>query len=218
MAESNPVAQRFLKSVWQDALLHGYTSNTALTEGSGHCFVHDADCRCVGPVHMCSAGLPCLPFSLMRSRAGTSQDTQEPEKHSAYDTVMVHFFEYLRVHSPLCVWVEEVLAFNNSSKKNGHSHLATFQSQLKECGYASHVLEMCHSVFIPQKRPRLFIIACKSEAGGQNGADWIAQEAVKILEEIAKFPTVSLWDVVDVESTMEQQYRDQVLHGIAAHE
>ena len=98
----------------------------------------------------------------------------------------------------------------NVSKSSGQSHLAKFMAELRTCGYASQVLEMCHSAFVGQKRPRIFSIACSDAAGGVAGAQWIAQAAKKTLHEITKFPAADIWDVVDVNSATELHYKSLI--------
>ena len=211
VAEANPTAQRFIMQVWGPLVHHGYGSNDEISDGVGTCFLHKgASCDCSGPVDICAAGLPCLPFTILRQKSGHTQNAQEAETHGAYDTVMVKFFDYIRDRQPKSLWVEQVPGFANVSARLGKSHLQSFCERLQEAGYGTHCLQLCHSAFVQQRRPRLFILAVSSSAGGQCAADRSATLIKEVLSEVCRFPAADLFSVIDPSSSIEEAYRMQV--------
>ena len=140
VAELKATARKFLAKRWEGVIEHGFSSNDDLSASEGPCWLHGQECQCRGDVDLATAGLPCLPFSNFRYKAGQTRDTRAPELHSAYSSVMEKFFAYVRNRHPKCIWLEEVLSFNHRSQATGRSHLDVFLQELKSCGYATHVL------------------------------------------------------------------------------
>lgn len=113
--------------------------------------------RDVPDVDAATASFPCTDLSLAGQRSGLGSSRQQ---HLRPDGSSM-FWEFARVlgemesRRPLIALLENVLGFASS---NGGSDLARAVLALNSLGYSCDVLAIDARHFVPQSRPRLFIV------------------------------------------------------------
>lgn len=126
-------------------------SATSETVQAGKCFAHNTRCtreRVFGDVHLAMQGLPCQPFSRMRS------DRKKPMEHAQYNTVFGDFVEYLVRVRPKGWIVEEVVAFASRKHTNNQTFLEVFVDEAKQMGYYIEAVKMEASTWVETERDR----------------------------------------------------------------
>jgi DNA (cytosine-5)-methyltransferase 1 len=117
--------------------------------------VHSLHVDAAPNVPLATASFPCNDLSLAGAMRGL-----DGEQSSAF----WGFYRVLRemgARRPLILLIENVMGFIHS--KNG-ADLHTVLRALNDLGYACDIFTIDAKHFVPQSRPRLFIIAVKSEA------------------------------------------------------
>ncbi|MBM3935100.1 MAG: DNA (cytosine-5-)-methyltransferase [SAR202 cluster bacterium] len=116
-------------------------------------------------VELATASFPCTDLSLAGNRAGLE---------GSQSGVLSEFLRVIREmgpRKPAGVLLENVIGFATS--KSGDDIRSTIAS-LNELGYVCDILTLDAKQFVPQSRPRLFIVA--SERGRVRSSEWLPSE------------------------------------------
>lgn len=147
--------------------------------------IHDLDADAVPDAHLASASFPCTDLSLAGGRRGL-----RGEQSSA-------FFGFLRVlrdmgdRKPSLVLIENVFGFLNS---RGGADFREAMLRLNELGYDVDPFVLDAKWFVPQSRPRLFVVGSTiSPSGSDNWALVASPSRIRpaiITEFIASHPDI----------------------------
>ena len=111
-------------------------------------------------------GFPCPAFSAQRQKNCSTPGTGAPENHPTFPMSVGEFANYLSERQPSMFWMEEVVGFTKRVEALGMSPFAHVASKCRERGYAVEPLQLCHSVFINVRRPRVYLLGAHQRAGG----------------------------------------------------
>ena len=136
---------------------HIFADMGSQSAGEGFCTVHQTMCKLAQGVDIAVGGLPCQPFSRMRTRHGPGNKEGAPTSHPSFDTVNVEFFEYLRGRTPLCFLVEEITAMRDQNADSGEPYLDSFMEQCASLGYAMRAIMLDHGNWCEMSRSRQHI-------------------------------------------------------------
>ena len=123
--------------------------------------IRDVDPEQIPDVDIATASFPCTDLSLAGNRKGLG--AQAAPKGAYWESSM--FWEFLRViehlgeRRPPTLLLENVLGFATS---NQGRDLVIAIGQLNRLGYSCDVLTVNALHFVPQSRPRLFIVATRA--------------------------------------------------------
>ena len=157
-----------------------------------------------------SGGFPCPAFSAQRQKNGSTPGTGAPENHPTFPMAVEEFANYLSERQPSMFWMEEVVGFTKRVEALGMSPLAHVASKCRERGYAVEAFQLCHSVFINVRRPRVYFLGAHQRAGGAAAiahCSRAVQQAVQLLEERA-YSRPRVFDIVDLLSPAEVRRRE----------
>ena len=132
------------------------------------------------PAALATASFPCIDLSLAGNRAGLG---------GQHSSVFWHFYRLLvqlRKKAPRFLLIENVTGLLTSH--DGRDLKAILES-INDCGYSSDLLVVDAARFVPQSRPRLFIV-CDREAEA-NGSGLLAPHPARpeaVLRFMASFP------------------------------
>ena len=104
----------------------------------------------VPQVELAVASFPCTDVSVAGARAGLEG------RHSSLVNEFLRIVEEMRSRKPQVVVLENVLGFATS---NGGYDLLTTVENLNSLGYVCDIIVLDAARFVPQSRPRIFIIA-----------------------------------------------------------
>ena len=107
--------------------------------------------QCVksGSVDIAFQGLPCQPFSDMRSNGVPVED------HALFGTVFKDFIEYVQTMMPKALVVEEVMSFNKKRDDvSGRAYLGNFVCVLEGLNYSVRVVKLQASLWSEMVRDR----------------------------------------------------------------
>ena len=104
----------------------------------------------VPQVELAVASFPCTDVSVAGARAGLGG------RHSSLVNEFLRIVEEMRSRKPQVVVLENVLGFSTSN--GGNDLLATVEN-LNSLGYVCDIIVLDAARFVPQSRPRIFIIA-----------------------------------------------------------
>lgn len=119
--------------------------------------VHKVDPDTVPPCHLYTASFPCNDLSVAGAMAGLSG------KESSAFWGLVRILKAKGKHRPPMVLLENVVGFLLS--EDGRDFETALQA-LCELGYRVDALIINASIFVPQSRPRLFVVATMGECEG----------------------------------------------------
>lgn len=140
--------------------------------GEGHKFALDDVANVSGndipDIELAWASFPCTDLSLAGNRAGLDG------KHSSTFYHFTRILEEMHERRPTTVAIENVIALANS---HGGEDLAAAVRELNRIGYSVDVLSLDARRFVPQSRPRLFLVGTANNlAEGANSElrpDWL---------------------------------------------
>ena len=112
------------------------------------------------PVDLIAASFPCIDLSLAGNRKGLAGT------HSGTFWAMIHLVDELRSLSalPKALMIENVTGFLSSH--DGQDFKEAVRA-INERGYIVDVIQVSADHFVPQSRPRLFMIALRSDLAGE---------------------------------------------------
>jgi DNA (cytosine-5)-methyltransferase 1 len=119
----------------------------------------------VPDVEVATASFPCTDLSLAGNRAGLSG------KDSALVSEFLRIIGEMKQRKPPSVLLENVIGFATS---NGGEDLSVTIDRLNQLGYVCDVLTLDARRFVPQSRPRLFVIGIFE--GMQLESEWVSSE------------------------------------------
>ena len=123
--------------------------------GVGHCFIHSRQCKLLEAPDFAVGGLPCQPFSKMRSRNGSSSKQGDPKAHPGFEAVTVTFKSYLEARRPKGFLVEESVGMMAADRSTGESYLQDFVNSCAELGYSVRAVRLNHRAWCEMPRDRL---------------------------------------------------------------
>ena len=127
--------------------------------GKGVCEVHSTAARqavCSIPHHKADlvvAGLPCPPFSRLRSRTGGSASLSTPQEHPEYTVVFEEFEAMVASYSPGAFLVEETEGFLEKNQ-DGTRFIDQFINIYSTKGYHCRALRLHADTWIQWPRVR----------------------------------------------------------------
>ena len=208
VADKSPTAAKWLRYQWGDELPHIFTENAAFIAGAGACHLHGRKCECSSTrPDLTTAGLPCPPFSKLRSINGTTSRTGLVSQHPAFSTVMGEFFDYLQARRPRGFWVEEVDNFGQTDLQ-GRSFLTTFCKKAAGMGYAVRALFLDQNVWVECPRSRVWIVGMGHEVGHSKAADWMVHQVQEAMKYRGLTVPTPVQAIVDPDCPMERHRRD----------
>jgi DNA (cytosine-5)-methyltransferase 1 len=152
-----------IKTVWANdidpAKREMYAANFG-SDGFVLADIRDVQADTVPPADIATASFPCIDLSVAGNRQGLGQ--RSAPKTAYWQSSM--FWEFIRLlremgsQAPGVVMCENVLGFANS---NGGRDLETALRALNALGYSCDVLLVDARHFVPQSRPRVFIVGAK---------------------------------------------------------
>ena len=164
MCEMKSSARQFLKHMWWPecgSTAHLYQELSATTSG-GACEAHGRYCGrtdAVAGVDLAMQGLPCQPFSTMRTTP------ERPEEHTHYKTVFNGFLSYLKEARPKGWVVEEVSAFAFRRLPDGPTYMESVVRVATEMGYYVEGAHMQANTWVNMDRDRLLPQNLRSLSG-----------------------------------------------------
>lgn len=117
--------------------------------------IFEIDAKKLPDFDMICSGFPCQPFSIAGKQKGFNDDR---------GTIIIKLLDIIKCKKPNVVFLENVA---NLEKHNSGRTLKTIISSLEDLGYNVHKKILDSSNFgVPQKRPRLYIVAFKISSIG----------------------------------------------------
>ena len=157
--DQKPAARKWIKSQRDGHFCHLFRSFQEAIHGEGVCEKHGRRCRLpIGP-DLATAGLPCQPFSQLRSH----QDNHPAQDHVLFDVTFVDFISYLNLRKPKGFVCEQVVTFNRLNPKTNNTFLVEFGSAATNLGYLFRAVALDARDWGESERPR-FHGARKGEA------------------------------------------------------
>jgi DNA (cytosine-5)-methyltransferase 1 len=159
--------------------------------------IRDVEADDVPTADLATASFPCTDLSLAGNRQGLGE--RSAPRSSRWESTM--FWEFARVlrrmgdRRPRVVLCENVLGFANS---NGGRDLARAIRTLNRLGYSCDVLMIDARRFVPQSRPRVFIVGASGALALEGGSrdarpDWTLELGRKHRNlDLHSFPLPSL--------------------------
>jgi len=90
---------------------------------------------------LATAGLPCQPFTGMRTTTGTGKNSGPPRKHKLYETYR-EFQMYLTTRQPHGFVVEEVTRILSVDHESGKRWLDLFLADAEHAGYKCSAIKL----------------------------------------------------------------------------
>lgn len=118
--------------------------------------LHGAD---IPDVDVATASFPCTDLSLAGMRAGLAGE------HSGMFWEFARVIEEMGVRKPRALMLENVPSFASS---HGGKDLYEALQRLNELGYSCEILQINARLFVPQSRPRLFIVGALKPINHEN--------------------------------------------------
>ena len=174
-SDSKKTSRKWIQYHWCRAApgTHLFRMNDSAIHG-GICDNHGAICRPAGSPDIVVAGLPCQPFSNLRSRKGSSSKTQSAHQHP--ETAAIdEFVTYLRCRSPLCFVIENVLSLGSEIMQSGETYIRYIARCCADLGYSVRTVNLHLDDWVKSSRPRMWCLGVCKEAGGCEAADWLVQ-------------------------------------------
>lgn len=197
------VVEMHAEDVREQKLGHLYKDFESMIRG-GPCVTHpQSRCRRADSVtpDLCTQGLPCQPFSKMRS------DDASAEHHKGFSTVFSLFFKYLDEVKPKGFIVEEVEEFASRQDSNGDIFLETFVEECTRRGYEVCVLLMSAGIWSEMERRRLHIVGCSEELGGSRAVQWISDKVDQVIAYRSMQAPTTIKDIVGEVSISDEDNR-----------
>ena len=145
-----------------------FCSLSDMTHG-GACSTHHRHCdpRSAGAIDLSVQGLPCQPFTRMRT------DPVAVQEHPLFKVVFKDFFEFLDTRSPGGTITEETPDFIRKKAPCGATYLQLFLEGLHQRGHytAAHLLSTAPATVT---RDRVYIVSLTEHLGGQAALDYIS--------------------------------------------
>jgi DNA (cytosine-5)-methyltransferase 1 len=147
--------------------------------------IRDVTAEQMPDIELATASFPCTDLSLAGKRAGLAGE------HSGM------FYEFARIlremgeRKPRVVMLENVPSFATS---HGGEDLRVAIEMLNELGYWCDLMVVNAKHFVPQSRPRLFIVASQDELADEARSDWkpSAIRPAWVEKFVAKHPELQL--------------------------
>ena len=187
VSEKKPAGQKFITrnhSGHIDHIYHHVEDMVSPDRSKAKCLkcvgVHCSSDRLQNEVDCVRAGLPCQPFSRLRTK-NRGGDEGPVRQHSQWGAAGL-FFEYVTQVKPGGFICEEVLAFGDTDPETGKPYVVLFQEKAVSMGYATRVFELQASDWGPFSRPRLYIVGLSERLGHARAAQWMASTVDSIVQ------------------------------------
>ena len=103
---------------------------------------------------LCTAGLPCQPFSSMRWKTGPGQNEKGVKAHTLWK-VFMEFIAYLTERRPKGFVVEEVMKLLDRDRTSGKRYLDMLMEKASDLGYGCSAIKLSASCWLASPRDRL---------------------------------------------------------------